>query len=243
MLRMLILFLLLAAPAMAETRPQGLMWNRSGLPATLPLQVRSDAGQDYFLTLIDPDTGKAVLAAYVRGGSVFRVLVPPGDWRVALAQGSGWRGEKALFGAQTRHIRIDTPLHFGVGGVSRRVGNLIDLRGGGDKVQTFGLCRAVDAPTAAEAPARPKAPTAHPVPAPAPLAETRRPKQVLPPPDQPPPTTPEGALKPFAQPFAERPRAPAAAPSAPRAQVPKFGTIRPQGSAKPRNLPRWKICD
>ncbi|MFT3689519.1 hypothetical protein [Paenirhodobacter sp.] len=242
MLRIAALLILLATAAVAQTRPQGLMWNRSGLPATLPLQVRSDAGRDYFLTLTRPDTGEAVLAAYVRGGAAFRVLVPPGDYRIALAQGTGWRGEKALFGPETRHIRIAEPLHFGAQGALRRIGHEIDLRGGAEGVRTFGLCRPIDARDAPEVTPRRLAQVAPP-PQARQLPEVRRPKSVLPPPDQPPPSTPEGALKPFAHPFVERPRAPIMLPSVPTGQVPQFAPSRPRATARPRGVPRWKRCD
>ena len=239
------LLLLLPAPALAELRPQGLMWNRSGLPATLPLQVRTDPGRDWYLTLVRPDTGQAVLAAYVRGGTVFRVLVPPGDYFVRFAYGNGWRGETALFGPGTGHLEIDGPLHFGVEGTSRRVGHLIDLRREANTVQLFGLCRAQDTREAADLTStRPRAgPGLTPQPLPkTDLPPTRRPTQVLPPPDQPPPTTPEGALPPFARPFTERPRLPAVA-ALPVGQGGGFTVPRPRASADARQRPSWKICD
>ena len=40
----LLLLLAFAAPLAAGTQPEGLMWNRSGLPLTLQLQVKSYAG-------------------------------------------------------------------------------------------------------------------------------------------------------------------------------------------------------
>jgi len=63
------LLLLLSTPLAAGTRPEGLMWNRSGLPLTLPLQIQTDDGADYYLELSNPDTAQAVLGAYVRGGA------------------------------------------------------------------------------------------------------------------------------------------------------------------------------
>ena len=63
------------------TPPAGLMWNRTGLPAVFPLQVKTPPGQDHVLTLIDADTGTDALAAYIKGGAFFKVLVPPGTYR------------------------------------------------------------------------------------------------------------------------------------------------------------------
>lgn len=136
---LLLILALLAPPAAADSPPAGLMWNRSGLPATLPLILRTDAGRDAYLRLRDPD-GTAWLAAYVRGGQPFRLLVPPGDWQVDLALGRDWRGEDDLFGAETERLSLPDPLHFGAGD-NRRDGHLIDLRGGEVRVSGRALCQ------------------------------------------------------------------------------------------------------
>ena len=62
------------AVAVAEDRPRaGLMWNRSGLPATFPLVVKTPAGDDYVLFVADPQDGRLDL------------LVVPAGPRLALA--------------------------------------------------------------------------------------------------------------------------------------------------------------
>ena len=58
----------------------GLIWNRSGLPAVFPLQVKTLSGRDFVLTLVDEDTRLEALAAYIVGGAFFKVLVPPGTY-------------------------------------------------------------------------------------------------------------------------------------------------------------------
>ncbi len=80
-----------AAEAAGQDEPRrvdvtpGLMWNRSGLPAIFPLQVKTSAGNNYFLTLIDAETGKKTLAAFIIGGEFFKVLVPPGTFVVRFS--------------------------------------------------------------------------------------------------------------------------------------------------------------
>ena len=55
--------------ARAETeRPAGLMWNRTGLPAVFPLQIKTTPGADYLVILSDAETDFDALAAYARGG-------------------------------------------------------------------------------------------------------------------------------------------------------------------------------
>lgn len=118
------------APDGAGAPPPGLMWNRSGLPAVFPLQVKTSEGPDYFLTLIDEKTGKAVLAAFVVGGAFFKVLVPPGTFTLRFATGEDWQGEKQQFGpgTQTRRFDLPKPLTFAIRGASTKAGHLVDLR-------------------------------------------------------------------------------------------------------------------
>lgn len=136
-----VILLCLATPGMAGERPKGLLWNRSGLAATLPLQVRTDPEADYLVRLRDVETEQIVLAAYIRGGEFFRVLVPPGQYDVLFASGETWRGEDALFGPETQSFILDDPLSFGAT-VSRKHGHSIDLRAEtGIAVRDFALCQ------------------------------------------------------------------------------------------------------
>lgn len=115
----LMLSLLLAPAAMAEEVPRpkaGLMWNESGLPMTLPLQVVTEAGgPDRAILLSRDETGTAEVAGYVHAGAFFRLLVPPGDWRIAIASGSDWQGRDALFGPETEIFELPEPLRFHAG--------------------------------------------------------------------------------------------------------------------------------
>ncbi len=128
MIRLLLVFVLAvsALPALAEERPQGLLWNRSGLPATSPLLIKTNAGADYFLNLRDVERDKVVLAAYVRGGEFFQVLVPPGRFELMFASGEEWQGEARLFGVHTHFFMLDQPLRFRAT-MSQRRGHMIDL--------------------------------------------------------------------------------------------------------------------
>ncbi len=125
-----LLVLVLALPALsafAEERPQGLLWNRSGLPATIPLHIKTKIGADHILLLHDTSTGEAVLAAYIRGGAFFRVLVPPGRFDLSFGSGEIWRGEADGFGPETQWFVLEPALEF-QSSAARREGHLIDLR-------------------------------------------------------------------------------------------------------------------
>ena len=143
-----VLGLFAAVGAAAQDRPRGLLWRDSPLPAVFPLQILSAPGEDYYLQLVEIETGEAVLAAYVRGGAQFRVLVPPGTFRLRFAAGRDWQGEERLFGqGSTRLFELPEPLQFGVRDFRTKGGHRVDLRrlGGGEMagVTPFGLCQAL----------------------------------------------------------------------------------------------------
>ena len=135
-----LLLCLLPLSAMAEDRPRaGLMWNRSGLPATFPLQVKTLPGKDYAIYLTQPDSGEAVMAGYIRGGEFFRLLVPPGEWRLRFAYGTEWQGEDALFGPLTDWTEMQEVLDFSIVGLNRRRAYIVTL------VEENGSMKVVDA--------------------------------------------------------------------------------------------------
>ncbi|MFV0386254.1 hypothetical protein [Paracoccus sp. (in: a-proteobacteria)] len=139
----LALLLCLSLPALAQDpteRPRaGILWNRSGLPATMPLQVRTMPGKDYVVFLTEPATGTPVMAGYIRGGEHFRLLVPPGSWLLRFAFGRTWQGEDRLFGDLTDWFQMDEPLEFRLIGINRRGGHSVRL------IEDDGSMKVVDA--------------------------------------------------------------------------------------------------
>lgn len=124
MIRALILMLAMALPASARP-PTGLLEKPSPLPATIPLQVTAPEGRDHAILLSDADGGK-VISAYLRGGEVLRLLVPPGNHRLSVASGrpEDWRGRGALFGEDA--VAVPGTLPFRIDG-ARREGQTITL--------------------------------------------------------------------------------------------------------------------
>lgn len=113
--------------AMAEVPEPGLAWNRTGLPLVFPLHIRTVPGFCYWVTLVAED-GAPALAAFFEGGRLFRVLCPPGDYRIAVARGLEWQGEAELFGPATEVVRLRQALRFETKGLRTRKGWLLDLR-------------------------------------------------------------------------------------------------------------------
>ncbi|SLN13758.1 hypothetical protein ROA7450_00218 [Roseovarius albus] len=115
--------------AAGTTQTAGLMWNRTGLPAVFPLQVKTPAGQDYFLTLIDAESGEDAMAAYIAGGAFFKVLVPPGEFRLKFAAGVDWQGEEFLFGsgANTHVFELNETFTFEIQNLTVKAGHLVNI--------------------------------------------------------------------------------------------------------------------
>ena len=142
MLRLLTLIavLLAAHPAIAGSE-HGLLWNRTGLPAVFPLQVQTLEGEDRSLLLTDAATGEAALAAFIEGGRFFRVLVPPGSYRVRLAAGDLWEEDAE---PEAHGVELPEPLTFEITGAGRKAGYRIDLRKAGEaQVTSQGICQSL----------------------------------------------------------------------------------------------------
>lgn len=124
----LCILLLYLGPAWATEPPSGLMWNKTGLPAVFPLQVKTVPGHDYMMTLVDTETHEPALAAFITGGDFFKVLVPPGNYDVRFASGREWQGEAELFGKdQTTLFVLDRPLRFAVMDFATKLGHVVDF--------------------------------------------------------------------------------------------------------------------
>ena len=138
-LPLLTALLLTVQPATAGSE-HGLLWNRTGLPAVFPLQVQTLEGADRSLLLTDAATGEVALAAFIEGGRYFRVLVPPGSYRVRLAPGDVWDDESET---EAGAVELATPLTFEITGAGRKAGYRIDLRDedGEVEVTSQGICQ------------------------------------------------------------------------------------------------------
>lgn len=93
--------------------PRSSFRSQIGLPG---LRVHAPAGTNYFLKLSELITGEQALTIFVRGGDTVDVEVPFGTYRVRMASGTSWYGEKVRFGPHTAYSQIDQPLTFSVEG-------------------------------------------------------------------------------------------------------------------------------
>jgi len=76
----------------------GIIWNRTGLNGSAPFQITTSSGADYFIKLVDYQTGTDAVGIFVKGGQTLEVQIPPGTYRMRYASGQTWRGTSHLFG-------------------------------------------------------------------------------------------------------------------------------------------------
>lgn len=119
----------------------GLIRNHTGLSLVFPLQIKSSPGEDRLITLRDAETDEIALTALLEGGEFFRVLVPPGTFRLDFAIGTEWQRSEKSFGPATRFESYPKALTFGISGLSRKMGHLLDLRQGTSAGRPIGLCQ------------------------------------------------------------------------------------------------------
>ncbi|MCE8547558.1 hypothetical protein KBY25_17170 [Ruegeria pomeroyi] len=76
----------------------GVMWNRTGMKGSAPFEIKTSPGSDYFVKLVDYQTGADAIGIFVKGGQVLEVQIPPGSYKMRYASGRTWRGSSHLFG-------------------------------------------------------------------------------------------------------------------------------------------------
>ena len=76
----------------------GILWNNTGRIGTAPFRVITSPGADYYIKLVDYNSGADLLGIFANGGRTLEVTVPPGSYRLRYAYGDGWRGQATLFG-------------------------------------------------------------------------------------------------------------------------------------------------
>ncbi len=95
--------------------------------ALAPFQVKTEAGANYLIKLVDPQTRKDVVCMYVVGGLAADFQVPLGDYEVLCASGVNWYGDELLFGPQTAYSKLDTVSRFTLSADDQTQKELADL--------------------------------------------------------------------------------------------------------------------
>lgn len=77
-----------------------------------PFEIRTSAGSNYLVKLVDVSTGRESRNVFVRGGMVVEINVPLGTYEVRYASGEKWYGDRHHFGPQTSYSKADKYFDF-----------------------------------------------------------------------------------------------------------------------------------
>jgi len=77
-----------------------------------PLEIVTRVGSNYFIKLVNANTGVAEEFLFIRGGDRLEVQMPLGTYEMRYASGDVWYGEVLLFGPTTSYSRVDAPFEF-----------------------------------------------------------------------------------------------------------------------------------
>lgn len=88
--------------------------------------VTPSGGGNYFIKLVEADSGEPVLTAYIDSGGTLELDVPTGSYRIRYAVGDTWYGPSELFGKDTGRFEADDTFDFRIEG-DRVIGHTIEL--------------------------------------------------------------------------------------------------------------------
>ena len=77
-----------------------------------PLTIKTNAGSDYFVKLVIPNTTKEIMTLYIHGGQPMVIKVPLGSYELKYAAGQVWYGPKYKFGPTTTYAKADEVFPF-----------------------------------------------------------------------------------------------------------------------------------
>lgn len=91
-----------------------------------PLAIKTSAGINYFIKVVNANTQQTALTAYIIGGKPLEIQVPLGAYEIRYASGNTWYGSQYLFGPETRYSKADKIFNFQLNG-NRYSGYTIEL--------------------------------------------------------------------------------------------------------------------
>ncbi len=97
----------------------GILRSRFDRKAIAKFQIKTTAGSDYFIKIVNQSTDEEELVVYINGGKSFLTEIPLGNYSMRYATGTTWYGENLLFGPQTTFAKANKNFIF------KREGNQI----------------------------------------------------------------------------------------------------------------------
>jgi len=80
--------------------------------AIAPFNIETEPGANYFIKLVDADTGNTAVTVFIQGGQSVNMKVPLGIYEFRYASGGNWYGENDLFGSQTVYMKANDRVSF-----------------------------------------------------------------------------------------------------------------------------------
>jgi hypothetical protein len=94
--------------------------------AIAPFSIHTAPEVNYYIKLVDVETGKTVVTIFVWGGQSVKTQVPLGTYELRYATGRDWYGEEKIFGAETSCVQADKRMTFYING-SQIMGHTVSL--------------------------------------------------------------------------------------------------------------------
>jgi len=95
-----------------ELPPGGEVHYYTGGEPLAPFSIHTAEGSNYFIKLVDRNTGAEVMTVFVRGGEWVETKVPLGNYEFRYASGKDWYGEEYLFGTGTVCVKAEKEFDF-----------------------------------------------------------------------------------------------------------------------------------
>jgi len=83
-----------------------------------PFEIKTSYGNNYYLKIINSNSGQTALTAYLIGGRPFEVKMPLGTYELKYAAGDNWYGSEKYFGPKTSFSKTNELFYFTSNGYS-----------------------------------------------------------------------------------------------------------------------------
>jgi len=98
-----------SADALPATGVMSKSFSTSGVA---PLEIKTTAGTNYFVKILDWNTKTEIMTAFIRGGVPFETKLPVGTYELRYASGHDWYGAALDFGEGAVYARCDDIFEF-----------------------------------------------------------------------------------------------------------------------------------
>jgi hypothetical protein len=126
-------------PLVPQAFAAGTAWISQRADRLVPFEIVTSAGDNYYVKLVDPFSGRDYARFRVVGGRAFTTKVSPGQYVMRYASGQTWYGSPAFFGPETSFMEANVTLLFEIDGQELKgmTVQLIKQPGGNMKTQSI----------------------------------------------------------------------------------------------------------